>query len=199
MALADRAAERQEPSSETLSENSLSGLRKRLDAMSKTVREELASQGFADERIAVERFLNCRFEGTDTALMVLETDKSFKDSFFEMYKQEFGFVLEDKNVIVDDVRVRGIGKTFDSLGKSVFAEADELEFKSAPADAQDGTTSVYFDQKGRIDTPIYLADKLETGHELRGPAIIVDGTATIVVDPDANVRITSKHLLITLG
>lgn len=121
-------------------------------------------------------------------------------------------MLEDKKVIVDDVRcvrrasvpldahsVRGVGKTFDTLGKSVFAEADELQFETVDAKSKgDGTTSVYFDKDGRVDTPIYLADELSTGDEVIGPAIIVDGTATIVVDPEASAKVTSKHLLITL-
>lgn len=92
-----------------------------------------------------------------------------------------------------------MGKTFDSLGKSVFAEADELQFKTVDAKSKgDGTTSVYFDTTGRVDAPIYLSDDLAEGDEIIGPAIVVDGTATIVVDPEASCRITSKHVLITL-
>lgn len=50
-----------------------------------------------------------RFEGTDTSLMSLAPDDDSNDfgaSFKKEYKSEFGFLLEDKKIIVDDVKVR---------------------------------------------------------------------------------------------
>jgi N-methylhydantoinase A/oxoprolinase/acetone carboxylase beta subunit len=55
--------------------------------------------------------LNMRFEGTDTALMVLpeKTDgdgkEDFEAAFKRAYKAEFGFLLETKTIIVDDIKV----------------------------------------------------------------------------------------------
>ena len=54
--------------------------------------------------------LNMRFEGTDTALMILcEGDEldadDFEAAFKREYKKEFGFLLEAK-MVVDDVKVR---------------------------------------------------------------------------------------------
>jgi 5-oxoprolinase (ATP-hydrolysing) len=58
-----------------------------------------------------------RFEGTDTALMVLPNEKEggagkdgedFETAFKRVYKAEFGFLLETKSVIVDDIKV-GLG------------------------------------------------------------------------------------------
>jgi len=52
-----------------------------------------------------------RFEGTDTALMILpkKTDgdgkEDFEAAFKRAYKAEFGFLLETKTIIVDDVKV----------------------------------------------------------------------------------------------
>jgi len=60
--------------------------------------------------VHVERMLNMRFEGTDTALMVLphaedgNGDEDFESAFKRVYKAEFGFLLE-KSVIVDDIEV----------------------------------------------------------------------------------------------
>ena len=60
-----------------------------------------------------------RFEGTDTALMVV-TDKKdgdddddkeeleeedFEAAFKKLYKSEFGFLLDTKSIIVDDIKV----------------------------------------------------------------------------------------------
>ena len=65
----------------------------------------------------VERMLNMRFDGTDTALMILpnpderiegdgqEGGEDFLKAFKRTYKSEFGFLLEGKTVIVDDIKV----------------------------------------------------------------------------------------------
>ena len=83
----------------------------RLDALTKNVVAELKRQGFKDARVRTERMLNMRFEGTDTALMVLckggELDtEDFEAAFKREYKMEFGFLLESK-IVVDDVKVWG--------------------------------------------------------------------------------------------
>jgi 5-oxoprolinase (ATP-hydrolysing) len=55
--------------------------------------------------------LNMRFEGTDTALMVLPNEndgdgaEDFEAAFKRVYKAEFGFLLDTKSIIVDDVKV----------------------------------------------------------------------------------------------
>ena len=78
--------------------------------MTADVRSELHKQGFEEHRIHVERMLNMRFEGTDTALMVLphaedgDGNEDFESAFKRVYKAEFGFLLE-KSVIVDDIKV----------------------------------------------------------------------------------------------
>lgn len=50
-----------------------------------------------------------RFDGTDTALMILQqegdADDAFLKRFKEQYKSEFGFVLENKEIIIDDIKV----------------------------------------------------------------------------------------------
>ena len=79
--------------------------------MTQQVRTELQKQGFEDHRIHVERMLNMRFEGTDTALMVVtnkEKDgdgEDFEAAFKRVYKSEFGFLLDTKSIIVDDIKV----------------------------------------------------------------------------------------------
>ncbi|EIN04199.1 5-oxoprolinase [Punctularia strigosozonata HHB-11173 SS5] len=204
LALADRAFEVQEPSSAFYSAQTRTQLKSRLDAIESRVRTELKEQGFDGKRVRVERMLNMRFEGTDTALMILPEEKDgdgnedFEAAFKRVYKNEFGFLLETKSIIVDDIKVRGIGKTFDSLGESVFAEVAKLTRKPVDLSRAAMTYSVYFDT-GRVDdTPVYELDKLDIGDEVEGPAMIIDDTQTIVVIPGAKALLTRKHLYIEL-
>jgi len=171
--------------------------------------------------------LNMRFEGTDTALMVLceeGENENFDTAFKRSYQNEFGFLLET-NILVDDIKVgvvplvltpfelprtqiwcsiatlqvRGIGKTFDTLGPSVFSELASLSPppRPAPSSKIDSQYSVFFEGVGRVnDTPVYLLEKLDVGDKVEGPAMIVDGTQTIVVVPGAEVVAMTRHLVI---
>ncbi|KAI0698026.1 5-oxoprolinase [Cytidiella melzeri] len=205
LALADRAFELQEPSSTFCSAENRKVLKTRLDKLDGEVRAELKRQGFEGDHVKTERMLNMRFEGTDTALMVLPSpadgdgQEDFEAAFKRVYKTEFGFLLETKTIIVDDVKVRGIGKTFDSLGESVFEEVEKLTAKAVDPKKAEASHSVYFDGVGRVDdTPVFLLPSLETGDRLEGPAMIIDDTQTIVLIPGATATLTSKHFYITL-
>jgi 5-oxoprolinase (ATP-hydrolysing) len=105
------AFELQEPCSTFYTPQNKPILISRLDRMTQHVRTELQKQGFEDHRIHVERMLNMRFEGTDTALMVVTNNEKdgdgedFEAAFKRDYKTEFGFLLDTKSIIVDDIKV----------------------------------------------------------------------------------------------
>ncbi|OSX62981.1 hypothetical protein POSPLADRAFT_1141815 [Postia placenta MAD-698-R-SB12] len=205
LALADRVYELQQPSSTFYTPDNRQTLLTRLDKLDADVRAELARQGFEGEHVHTERMLNMRFDGTDTALMVLphakdgDGQEDFEAAFKRAYKAEFGFLLDTKSIIVDDIKVRGIGKTFDTLGESVFAEVAKMETRAVDQKKADTTWSVYFDRVGRVnDTPVYLLPDLADGDVIEGPAMIIDNTQTIVLIPGARALLTSKHLYITL-
>ena len=203
--------ELQEPSSAVYSDTSKSSLISRLDALSNLAKEALKEQGFEDSKIHMERYLNMRFDGTDNAIMVLapandgsgiQDETDFETAFKRSYKGEFGFLLENKAIIVDDIKVRGIGKTFDSLGESVYEELRHIRKHDAKEvlSKRDGETSVYFgDGTGRVgNTPIYQLGNLDVGDVVEGPAMLIDDTQTIVVVPKSEAVVTSRHLYITL-
>ena len=214
--------ERQEPSSTFYTGKNRSPLISRLDKLEEDVRGKLRGQGFEERRIHVERALNMRFEGTDTALMVLpeKTDgdgkEDFEAAFKRVYMAEFGFLLETKTIIVDDIKVgrlscvlpsrdlntkkvRGIGKTFDSIGESVYSELETLRQRPVSKEKIDSRHSVYFDGLGRVnDTPVYLLDNLEVGETIDGPGVVIDATQTILLIPNSKAVLTSNILYITL-
>ena len=46
---------------------------------------------------------------------------------------------------------------------------------------------------GRQDTPAYLLKDLQPGHEVPGPAILIDDISTVVVDPLCRASITANR------
>lgn len=97
--------------------------------------------------------------------------------------------------------MKGIGKSSISLGPSVFSEERSLSFvslSSAISIKCPVHTSVYFEALGRVEIPVFLLEKLEAGDKISGPAIIIDGTSTVVVNPGVEAKVTSKCLILVL-
>lgn len=132
MGLADVTKEEQEPAAETLEEASAARLGARLAALSARVRAQLEEQGVAPSRVRVQHYLNLRYQGTDSAVMMRGEDDSavcdaaqFLHDFEEHYRREFGFTLQ-RPVLVDDIRARGIGSA-DACVRGVGWSQWELE------------------------------------------------------------------------
>ncbi|KXJ77397.1 5-oxoprolinase [Aedes albopictus] len=199
MALADVVHEAQEPASLILNEQNRLTIRDKLNELSLACKEHLMSQGFQEDNIVLEPYLHLRYEGTDCALMCapdkvinnqdnyIYTYGDFEKTFFERYKSEFGFVLENRKIIVDDIRVRGSGKS------SVYEEASipEADGPIYP----EKTTTTYFEE-GPMVTPVFDCSKLCSGHSVQGPAILIDKLSTIVIEPGCQALVTSKGDLI---
>lgn len=151
-----------------------------------------------------------RYRGTESALMIVKPSKedaqkefdgdecAFGKAFVKQHQQEFGFTF-DRDIIVDDVRVRGIGKSFEGLGKTVDQQLEEIKPKDVKSgDKEYKRSKVYFDG-GRKDTPIYKLEDLDVGDRIQGPAILCDGTQTVVVPPGTSSLIIETHVVINVG
>ncbi|KAK0564876.1 hypothetical protein OC861_004053 [Tilletia horrida] len=206
MALADRVFDKSTPASEIWgSGEAMARLNRKFDELEREVRAELEKQGFKDDRVRLEKMLNMRYDGTDTALMTLkpEDGDDFEAVFTKQYKQEFGFVLKGKAIIIDDVRVKGIGKSYDSLGETVHAEHKRLDkdqggFKESAAVQAAEKRPVYFVDQGRVDTPIVKLEDVKVGEKVVGPAICIDETQTILVEPGCEAHMTSNCVWIEI-
>lgn len=199
LSLANRTFEKQLPSSKLWNQDSRPEFSKKLDELTQVVKQELNVQGFNDDRIILERYLNMRFDGSDTTLMItVDSDERFAEAFKERYLDEFGFLLEAE-IMVDDIKVKGIGKSYDQLGESALTEYSKLTTKPLKKEDADSTQSCYFEIGGkgrRIDTPVYVLDQLSVGDTITGPAIVIDNTQTIVVLPDWTATTTSQCLFL---
>lgn len=202
MSLADVVHEVQRPESVILSDKSLPGLQSRLDEISQEAISQLVSQGFEKDNIEVEKYLNLRYKGTETFIMVREPlsekDKPFSESFIEKHKTEFGFSLE-REILVGDIRVRAVGKTPLESGTTPGADIKKYgsDFALVSASAATGSKKVYF-EGGWLDAKIYPIGNLKRGDQIKGPAMIIDKTQTIVVDTNAVATVLSNHIVLDL-
>jgi 5-oxoprolinase (ATP-hydrolysing) len=213
MALADVVDERQEPESTVWSDekDTREYLRNKMADLKSKSTTRLRDQGFDEEHIHFEEYLNMRYRGTESALMIIKPTKeeadqeydgdewAFGKAFIKQHDQEFGFTLPDRDIIVDDVRARGIGKSFEGLEKSVDQQLKEIKPQDISGDQKRYDTRKVFFEGGRQDTAVYKLEDLDVGDRLKGPAIIADGTQTIVVTPGATALVINTHVVINIG
>jgi N-methylhydantoinase A/oxoprolinase/acetone carboxylase beta subunit len=151
----------------------------------KKATNDLAVQGYSDERIHVETFLNCRYHGTSTKLMI-ETPKdlNYGKQFYDEHKREFGFNLEGRNVLVDDLRVRATGKSVGQAPRSPYEDYTRVEKRRIDIKRFD-FKKVYYENHpdGWLDSVLVPMEMLGPGDQVSGPGIVYDRTQTLLVEP----------------
>lgn len=187
MGLADVVEELQEPYSAVYGPESLLEASRRESNLLKLVKQKLQEQGFRDGNIITEAYLNLRYEGTDTAIMVkcpINEDGSkgeYAVEFVKLFEREYGFKLQNRNILICDVRIRGIGVTNILKPRALESATTVPKFECH--------CKVYFGN-GWQDTPLFKLENLGYGHVIIGPAIIMNGNSTVIVEPNCKALIT---------
>lgn len=179
----------------------------RLATLKRRVGEELVhGQGAEAASLRFEEALVLRYVGTDTNMTVAKpSDGDYRRAFEEMHLREFAFSMK-RDVVIESIKVRGTGSA--ASGGSATEEQAELERpghgrelaqvlenpnKEAPQ--PDSRQRVYIDGAWR-ETSVYKLGTLAKGSVLAGPALIIDDTQTIFVDPKFNAIILSSHVVL---
>uniref|UniRef100_A0A9J8D715 5-oxoprolinase, ATP-hydrolysing n=1 Tax=Cyprinus carpio carpio TaxID=630221 RepID=A0A9J8D715_CYPCA len=191
LALADVVEEVQEPCSLKYEAGSFSDLDSRIKQLSQRCDQILCKRGFSSSQINIEVFLHLRYEGTDCALMITAAGHpsnahscmsgDFRTAFTKRYLKEFGFTITDRPIMVDDIRVRGSGKS--GIRSKVQPKAEQ----KSPSPIK--MTQCYFEDR-YLDTSVYLWENLSCDHSIQGPAIIIDKNSTILVEPACVAHLT---------
>ena len=201
MALADVVVEMQEPTSLVFDKKAETNqlLQERFQKLERKVDEALKAQGFGSGTVDHEYYLNMRYQGTDTSLMTAEPrnkpTNTFAEAFVERHQREFGFT-QQREILVDDIRVKGIGKSRDTEFPSPFVELKHTIHTPAPKSSE--TCRVYFELGGWHEVPLYFLGNLQRGCQIDGPAMILDKTQTIVLDPASQATILPDYVIVDL-
>ncbi|KAF5013268.1 hypothetical protein FDECE_697 [Fusarium decemcellulare] len=194
IALAETVQEERLPFAEVLSASSLDRVTPILEDLRTKTMASLKQMDPICKSISSKYFLNLRYDGSDTSLMVEKPTDSwdFEDAFVRIHYQEFGFTPE-RDILIDDVRVRSTATTADQ-DKVGLRELDSLE-QTRPA-ISDQTTPMFFEGLGTIDAPLFHLDRLSFGDTITGPAMVIDKTQSIVVAPMSTATALSSMLVI---
>ena len=72
---------------------------------------EIAAQGVPADRIRIAQRLSVKYDGTDSALEVTLADLPTicKSEFERLYRMRFGFLMQQRALIVESISVEAIG------------------------------------------------------------------------------------------
>ncbi|MGA1840560.1 MAG: hydantoinase/oxoprolinase family protein [bacterium] len=142
-------------------------------------KNDLIAEGIDENAIVLERFLDMRYAGQSHEIIVPCTG-DYREGFHMLHEKKYGYRNRDKAVEVVNLRLRVRG----SPEKPEFKKSLK-SFKRVPDEALLGEKEVIFE--GRyLKTPILQRERILTGNKIKGPAILVEYSSTIVVPPFAD-------------
>ena len=192
MGLADVRALRDRAVEVRLDDAGAEALGRVLDELADESRTELTDQRIGEERIRVLRRAHVRYDGTDTADLVDAGDAhEMKARFEDAHQRRYGFVMPWKSLVIEAASVEAIGAV--EAGGNPFAadgggpgdgvgSGEDGGPEAAPRPDPVARVGVWFGGEER-ETPIYLREALGVGAALDGPAVVLESTATTVLEP----------------
>lgn len=138
---------------------------------------ELAHQGFTTDNIQVLQQVELKYSGTDTALAVPFADlDTMQHEFATQHRQRYGFVRDNAELTVATLTVEAVAEAH-PLAQM---EAHLLAKQDAPVPI--AQVRLFSHGAFHAQTPVYQRADLHAGMTLTGPALIIETTATTVVD-----------------
>ena len=156
-----------------------------------SARREVRDQGIGEGNISVVTKVHLRYEGTDTNLLVNAGPRAqMQQEFEQAHRQRFGFIARQRGLVVEAASVEAIGVT---------EAAIDPETPAPPAEdtpVKRGLVRMYGSGEWR-DATLYDRSDLHPGQRVVGPAIIIEPTATIVLEPGWRGALNRRgHLLL---
>jgi N-methylhydantoinase A len=197
----DYVQSKMQPMSE-LSADAVNQMFARLEALAA---EELRDDGFAPNRIRIERALDMRYAGQGYEITLpwppfLSSPASGggdagldgpRRQFDQQHRAMFGHMAPEQAVEVVSYRVRGLG---------LVPPVELPRFKpigATLADALRETRQVRFDGRD-VECPVYQRERLDVGLSLPGPAILDQFDCTTVIHAGQTARVDEwKNLIVT--
>jgi 5-oxoprolinase (ATP-hydrolysing) len=191
MGLADIRVLRERAVEAKLSEDLVSELEQLLEDLAREGKEELNRDDDKEEEeeIQIFRKVHLRYEGTDTALIGdFDNVAAMKQQFEEAHQQQYGFIAENKGLIVEAVSVEVVKKTFNP-------EEPVIE-RQTEAEPEPVATVQMYTLEAWHETPVYQREDLQPGDCISGPALIIEATGTNVIEPNWQAELTQRNHLI---
>ncbi|AYH43442.1 hydantoinase/oxoprolinase family protein [Azoarcus sp. DN11] len=173
----------------------LDRLNRVIDELTALCRERLDDDGVPADNQHFVRIAECRYHGQGFELRAdipngrIDGEKlaAVKANFQAQHRRDYGWAFDDVDVEIVTIRIIGIARTRPLAWPEL-----ENAAGSGPEAALMYERPTIFDDRKTYATPRYDRKKLKAGHELSGPAIIVQHDSTTLVPPGYVARVSAK-------
>lgn len=200
--LADVVHEMEAPCAKAYNPTHIPSILSDLEALGNEAKTHPSIYHFGD--VELERYLNMRYDGSDTAMMIALQDQGDApdalETFVQRHHQQFGFTPVNRDVFVDTIRVRGIGRQPGPTKKKTPGPAiipKPVDGSGKPSAV--ATKSVYFKSLGWAEVPVYMFAGIPAGQVVPGPSLVVDKTQTILIGPGSSAHIRDDVLVMDVS
>jgi 5-oxoprolinase (ATP-hydrolysing) len=150
-------------------------LQKVCDPIAAKARAEVVAQGVAQNQVEIVVKVHLRYAGTDTSLLVdLADGETMLGDFCDAHRKRFGFISPERQVVVEAVSVEAIG-----AGSAITEPAPPR----TTSVAEPLTTVHMVSGNATRDAALFDRAQLGAGQSITGPAIVIEPTATIIIEP----------------
>jgi 5-oxoprolinase (ATP-hydrolysing) len=164
-----------------LGRDSLEQAREVLAELAARGRVVLAAEGAASDAIVEERRLELRYRGTETAIVVdVDTLDRMRDALHGAHRRLFGYARPGHRIELVTARMALRAVERHHAGRATPPVAtpgasEEVSLWLAPVGEPHAVTAVR--------APLFAREALAPGMRIAGPAVVVEATGTIVVEP----------------
>ena len=189
--LADVREIRRQSIERTLSSPLLATLEQQFAELEALARAALAAQGFGAVEPAVERTVDLRVMGTDTALTVpFASLAAMRAEFETLHLRQFGFGAGTAELSVASIGIEAI------IASPLPVAEVAVSVASSPASTKLRRARVWFADRWQ-EVPVHSRDELRPDESIAGPALIADPHSTVVLEPHWNCeRLAGGELLL---
>ena len=150
---------------------------------------ELRQEGFSADRAIASYRLDLRYEGQSFELSI-PFNKNFRESFHREHTKMYGYAYPEKLLEIVHLRLHLV------IATPAFRQRrSKLGPAGQSRKALIKIDPVWFAGKQRT-TGIYERRRLAAGAEVRGPAVIVEYSATTLVPPDFTCKVDERRNLV---
>jgi len=135
------------------------------------------------------RKAHLKYQGTDSPLIIdFGSVAEMRQQFEEAHRQRYGFVVEEKALIVDSVSVEVIQPM--DVPEEPVIQRHRSQPPQPVAKVQMYTADAW------QETPVFKRDELQPGDSIAAPALIIETTGTNVIEPGWQAEVTERNHLI---
>ena len=159
--------------------------------LAESARREVREQGVDERDISVVTKVHLRYEGTDASLLVdAGPAPRMRRQFERMHRRRFGFVAKKRGLVVEAASVEAIG----TAEADIDPETDVPAAQGAPRPREGVRMRIGGEWR---EAALHHRSDLRTGQRIVGPAVVIEPTATIVIEPGWRGALNRRgHLLL---